>query len=139
MSGSDAAPDSAFHEYSRIEQVLGPKLVARPLAIASEFDTQEVSCLTINAVPDHTLQHSIAVMNGQTRALQDLILALETDARKRNIFQIHRFGLQLASLVAPLHPNQIRAKQTRLRSLFTHDDLIGNPVTGPECATNCEN
>ena len=108
-----------------VEEMFGLEPVRRPLAIAGEFDAQEVADFLVDTVADDTRKHTFAILNNNLGSLRVRPFALETDAGKRNVLQNHDFTLLAARIVAPAYIHQVCTKQTLYRPSVCHVDLIG--------------
>ena len=139
------AMSGTFQQDLGVEEMLGLEPVRRPLAIASEFDAQEVADFLVDTVSNDTWKRTLAILNDYFGSLRVITFALETDAGKRDILQNHDFTLLAARLVAPTYIHQVCTKQTLYRPSVCHVDLIGtiplqrieNMESRPFCSVAC--
>ncbi len=112
------ALDGEIDKFARIDKMLRTKVAGRPLASLIELYAQKVSAVSENAIPDVADKLSVAIVHSDIGPRCDRVLQLETDAGKRDIFQIRDPAALLAGTIAPDHFDEVGAQQPRSRSPF---------------------
>ena len=77
-----------IHQFSRVEQMLGPKMLGRPSAAFLKLNSQKITSVSESAIANSPYQFPIAVPHRNGRPRNHRTLYLKAYARKRDVLQI---------------------------------------------------
>jgi hypothetical protein len=113
--------DAFLNQFARIHEVLRLEMQAGPGAVFFELDSEEISYFPKDAISYRSPKLPVTVAHDDSGFCRNRLLNVETDARKRNVFEICDPAV-MSSALLPKHFHQFRTQHPIIISSFLHTD-----------------